>query len=333
MSGGDRIVVAGAGSIGCFVGGILAQAGRDIALLARERIADAIRASGLRLTDLSGLDATVPAEGVRPSVDPAVLAGATIVLVTVKSGATNAMADLIARYAPAEAIVISLQNGVGNADALRAGLPGRDVLAGMVPFNVVQLGPAHFHRGTTGSIVIEDAVPGLAARLSVPHLPVEVSRDMQGVLWGKLLMNLNNALNALSGLPLREQLQSRGWRRVLAAQIEEALGILRQAGTTPLSAGPLPPKLMPTVLRLPNFLFRMVAAQNLRIDPQARSSMWEDFERGRPTEVDQLQGAVVALAQRLGHDAPTNRRILALVRDAEKKGAGSPKLRPEDVQP
>ena len=133
--------------------------------------------------------------------------GADIILVTVKSGATATMADLIAEHAPSGSTVVSLQNGVGNVDLLlgRLGAMGR-IVAGMVPFNVMQTHgggePARFHRATSGTVLIGAGVPGLREALDVKGLAVAEHPDMSGVLWGKLMLNLNNALNALSGLSL-----------------------------------------------------------------------------------------------------------------------------------
>ena len=328
-----QIVVAGAGSIGCYVGGLLAAAGRRVTLLARERVVGEIERHGLQLTSLDGLALSVPPDRVVASADPAVLGTADLILVTVKSGATAEMAALIARHAPAGAVVVSLQNGINNAVTLREGAGGRRVLAGMVPFNVVQLGDGRFHRGTSGKLVIEGGEPAALDALRVPHLGVETAADMAPVLWGKLLLNLNNALNALSGLTLHEQLQQRPWRMILAAQQAEALALLRQAGIKPWSLGPLPARLLPHLLRLPTPLFQLLARSAVRIDRRARSSMWEDLERRRPTEIDELQGAVVRLAKRLGRGAPVNARVLALIRAAEAAGAGSPGLAPEAVCP
>jgi 2-dehydropantoate 2-reductase len=134
------------------------------------------------------------------------------------------------------------------------------------------------------------------------------------VQWGKLLLNLNNPVNALSGLPLRAQLLDRDCRRVLAALQQEALGLLQLAGVRPAQLTPLPPQRLPTVLRLPNWLFTRVAARMLRIDAQARSSMADDLARGRGTEIDALCGEVVRLAHQLGREAPLNQAISALVK-------------------
>jgi 2-dehydropantoate 2-reductase len=326
----EKIVVAGAGSIGGFVGGLLAHAGRDVTLLGRPRIVEVVRTQGLRLTDSEGMDIVVPPSQIAASDDPSALADAGLILVAVKSDATAEMSELIAAHAPADAIVVSLQNGVGNADVLRRVLPGRRVLAGMVPFNVVQT-EGRLHRGTTGSIVIEAGAPSVVAQLAVPGLEVKTDDDMPAVLWGKLLVNLNNALNALSGLPLRRQLEDRDWRKLLADQIEEAHGLLAAAGIPVRSMTPVPVRFLPAILRLPTPLFRVLAARMLRIDAQARSSMWEDLMQGRLTEIDHLQGAILRLGQRLGRPAPVSARIVGLIREAERARAGSPGLSPKDV--
>ena len=102
-----------------------------------------------------------------------------------------------------------MQNGVGNVGVLRERLPGRIVLGGMVPFNVISAGQGRFHRSTPGDIVIEADDEATAERLSVPGLRLRATDNIAGVQWGKLLVNLNNALNALAGLPLRRQLALR----------------------------------------------------------------------------------------------------------------------------
>ena len=326
------VVIAGAGAIGCFVGGLIAHGGGDVRFLARERIASMILAHGLALTDYTGLDAHIPASALKVSTDPAVLAQADIIIVTVKSGATAEMAGLIEAHAPAAASVVSLQNGIANGDILRDALPGRDVRAGMIAYNVLNAGEGRFHRGTAGGIVIEAGEGNLAEALSAPHLAVHESSDMLAVQWGKLLVNLNNALNALSGVPLYEQLSDRDWRALIADEIEEALPALKAEGIKPRSAFPIPIALVPHVMRLPTPVYKVVAGASLRIDPQARSSMWEDLEQGRKTEIGELQETVVALCDKHGLAAPVNKRVAALVRECEAKGGGSPKLMPADVR-
>lgn len=132
---GRTIVIAGAGSIGCYASGCLILAGRKVVLLARSRIEKALQKGGLRITDRDGRDRSVKPEALSVTADPAAaFPGADVILLTVKSGATQDMAGLIAAHARPDAVVLSLQNGVDNADKLRAHLAARRVLAGMVPF-------------------------------------------------------------------------------------------------------------------------------------------------------------------------------------------------------
>lgn len=332
--GEKRIVIAGSGSIGCYVGGCLALAGRQVVLLARPRIEAALRQGGLRVSDLEGRDRLVKPGAFGITADPAAaLPDADVILVTVKSGATQEMAALINTHARPDAVVVSLQNGVDNADRLRAGLGQRAVLAGMVPFNVVQSPdgelPLRVHRASEGKVMIEEGSAGLldvASFLNVEGLAVETHGD-------KLLMNLNNALVALSDLPLARELADRRWRLILAGQIDEALLAMKASGIAPARIAGLRPALLPKVLRLPDWLFKVLARRMLAIDPQARSSMWDDLRRGRPTEIGELQGAVLGLAERTGTPAPLLKSVTALVRAAEAARLGSPGLAPEQVVP
>jgi 2-dehydropantoate 2-reductase len=327
------IGVAGAGSIGCFVGGMLAAGGCRVALLARPRVIQDIESNGLRLTSFEGFDQTIASTTLTLSEDPRIFSDAGTVLVTVKSADTAEIADIIGQHAPADAVIISLQNGVGNVAVLREKLPGRRVLAGMVPFNVIVRGPGQFHRATSGDIVIERDDAGTAKRLSVPGLKMLPTDNIAGVQWGKLLVNLNNALNALADLPLRQQLAQRAWRRLFADQMAEGLAAIKAEGIRPVSSTPIPAGWTPHLLRLPDAIFEVLLGRTMKIDPEARSSMWEDLQRGRRTEIDYLQGVITAIADRHGLQVPLSRRIVALIRSAEAAGKGSPALTPEQVRP
>lgn len=333
MNADRAIGVAGAGSIGCFVGGMLAAAGRRVALLARPRVIGEIEAGGLRLTSFDGFDQTIGRDQLTLSDDASIFSQTGVVLVTVKSADTREMADVIARHAPPDVVVVSLQNGVGNAAVLRDRLPGRRVLGGMVPFNVVALGGGRFHRSTSGDIVVEQDDAGTAEKLSVPGLKMRATDNIDGVQWGKLIVNLNNALVALGDMPLRQQLAQRAWRRLFADQMTEGLAVIRAEGIKPLSPTPIPSSWMPPLLRLPDTIFEALLGRTMKIDPEARSSMWEDLQRGRRTEIDYLQGVITEIAARRGLEAPLSRRIVALIRKAEADAKGSPGLTPEQIRP
>ena len=333
MIHGKPIGIAGAGSIGCFVGGMSALAGRRVALLARPRVIGEIERHGLRLTSFEGLDQTIASSLLTLSEDPSIFSDVGAVLVTVKSADTPEIAGLIAKQAPPDAVIVSLQNGVGNVPVLRQHLPGRRVLAAMVPFNVIAAGEGRYHRATSGDIVIEQDEAHTADQLSVPGLKLRATADIAGVQWGKLLLNLNNALNALADIPLRQQLAQRAWRRLFADQMAEGLAAIRADGIKPVSSTPIPAGLMPHLLRLPDAVFGVLLGGTVKIDPRARSSMWEDLQRGRATEIDYLQGVITEIADRRGLKVPLSRRIVALIKNAEISGKGAPKLTPEQIRP
>ena len=223
-------------------------------------------------------------------------------------------------------------NGIGNAALLRDRLPGRRVLGGMVPFNVIALGNGRFHRATSGDIVIEqdEALP--AEKLSAPGLTIRATDNIEGVQWGKLVVNLNNALNALADLPLRRQLAQRPWRQLFADQMAEGLAAIRAEGIKPVSPTPIPLAWTPPLLRLPNAIFEPMLGRTMKIDPEARSSMWEDLQRGRRTEIDYLQGVITEIAARRGLDVPVSRRVVELIRRAELEAKGSPGLTLEQIR-
>ncbi|WP_282027760.1 2-dehydropantoate 2-reductase [Ruegeria faecimaris] len=319
-----RIAIAGAGSIGCYCGALLARSGHDVTLLGRARILDPIRDKGLMVTDFSGLRCHVT--NLSLTEDPAELSDAEIVIVTVKTGATEEMAKDIGKHAP-DAVILSWQNGLENAGTLRTMLPHHDVRAGMVPFNVVPTDTGGFHRATSGEIVIQSGLGDLGAKLTGPDLPVSESEQIEAVQWGKLVINLNNALNALSGLTLKQQLLDRNWRQLMADQMSEALTVLHSAGQPIVSMTPLPAWMTPYILRLPTPLFSRVASRMLTIDPSARTSMAYDLLAGRPTEIDSLQGEIIRLGERQGIATP----ICAQVREKIAQNPKSP-LAPEQIR-
>ncbi|MEY9845955.1 2-dehydropantoate 2-reductase [Streptacidiphilus sp. BW17] len=329
VDGPLRVAVMGAGSIGCHLGGSLSTVdGVEVTLIGRPAAMALLAERGLTLTSSRRPPRRVAADAFRTATDASAAAGADVVLMTVKSDGTREAARQLAPHLAAHptrgTVVVSFQNGLRNADVLREELPEQTVLTGMVPYNILQTEPGSFHQGTGGALMLDDTPAGspLVGALTLAGLHVQPRADMREVQYAKLLMNLNNAVNALSGIPLRAELSERAYRACLALAQTEALAAFRAAGIRPAQLGAVRPSLTPVLLRLPDALFTRAAAKMLAIDEKARSSMWEDLQRGRPTEVDSLQGEVVALADQHGLTAPANARLAALVHEAEGAPAG-----------
>ncbi len=321
-----RLGVFGAGSIGCYVGGrVLAADAADVVLVGRPRLRDQLLADGLTVQDFDGPRATVPAARLTVATSAEALAACDVVLCCVKSQHTADAARALAGALRPDAVVVSLQNGVRNPDVLRAALPGRRVLASIVSWNVIAV-EGGYRRATSGPLVIETAPPALVAALRAGGIPVEERADLAPEQWTKLLVNLNNAVSALSDASTATLLLSPGYRKVIAALVREGLDVVRAAGVRPAKWNGVPLALMPRVLRLPTALVRVITRAQLKVDPAARSSMWQDLDARRPTEVDYLNGEIVRVAATCGRTAPLNRRIVELIRAAEAAGVGSPRL-------
>ncbi|BES70000.1 2-dehydropantoate 2-reductase [Marinobacter nanhaiticus D15-8W] len=320
MTDSPRIVIFGAGSVGCYLGGRLLAAGANVVMVGRPKMEALFASTPLRVSDYLGVDHERSLTSGQYTSDPGAVAEADLVLLTVKSAATEEAGQQMAPHLKPGVPVISLQNGISNAERLEPLLPDQVVLAGMVPFNVLQKTPGHFHHGTEGQLMAAHSntlTPAMLDTFARSGLPLTLQHNMTSVLWSKLLLNLNNPINALSGKPLRDELSQRSYRLCLAMAQRETLQLLNKARirTVKLAAVPMP--VIPMLMSLPDWLFRRLAQAMLAIDPLARSSMWEDLQAGRRTEVDWINGEVVHLAERLGRSAPVNQQLVSLIRDAE----------------
>lgn len=316
-----KIYIYGAGSIGCYLGGKLAASGSDVTFITRPRIYEELSQFGLELTDYTGHNLKIAADQLQLTTDPTQVVNADIIFICVKSAATEQVAHELKQYLGQKTpLIISFQNGLSNVPILKNILQGQTILEGMVPFNVAALGNGHYHQGTSGAVSVKQysnqAI--LEAIFKKANLEIVFEQDMLAIQWAKLLLNLNNSINALSKLPLKQQLSIRQYRQCVAMAQQETLDLLdfAQIKTAKLTA--VPTGWIPKLLSLPNPLFKLLSRKMLEIDPLARSSMQDDLMMGRATEVDWINGEVVKLAEQCGRRAPINEKLIQLIKQAEK---------------
>lgn len=314
------IGVLGAGAIGAHIGVRLAAAGAEVVLVGRRALVEDHEAGRLVARTLAG-ELVTPSESLRCTTDIEALAEVELCLVCVKSRDTEEAGRTLARVLRPESIVVSLQNGLRNQALLRqAGLA--DALAGMVSFNVfMQAG--EYRQATSGPIMIErptraaNRLDPLRTLAAAAGLELELRDDMPAVQGGKLLLNLNNAICTLAGVSIAESLRDRMLRRCFAASIREGLAILRGAGWPVARIGRLSPGLIVKLLPLPDAIVLRAAKSMVSIDPSARSSTLQDLERGRPTEIDAINGELVRLAEQHRLPCPVHRWIVEQVHRME----------------
>jgi 2-dehydropantoate 2-reductase len=316
-----KICIYGAGSIGCYLGGRLVAAGYDIDFIVRPRVQQELQTYGLTVSDYTGFKQTISVNQLQMSIDPNVVAYADIVFVCVKSTSTEQVALELKDILKKKTIIISFQNGLSNVGILKRILTDHIILEGMLPFNVAALGNGRFHQGTDGALYVKshEQLAELVLAFQKAQLEIQLEQDMQAVQWAKLLLNLNNSINALSQLPLKQELSIREYRQCLALAQLETLNLLKIAKIKPAKLTPIPAQIIPKILKLPNPIFKIISKKMLAIDPLARSSMADDLMVGRKTEIDWINGEVVNLARQLNLTAPINQKLIELVKQAESE--------------
>ncbi|NVJ49284.1 MAG: 2-dehydropantoate 2-reductase [Gammaproteobacteria bacterium] len=316
------IAILGAGATGCYFGSLLSLAGFSVTLLGRPRIVEQVQHNaGVTLSDYSGWQQKVMPSQVIAEPGAEKFA---VVFVMVKAQQLATIAADLERITRPDSTIYLMQNGLIADTLLATWLPQRRVLRGITQFNVVTQGNAHFHKSTQGDFILADS-PAAQTILSQWHqqLPeqstaLQVTPNIQAIINGKLLLNLNNALNALADKPIKQELLDRRLRRVLAAAMEEWLAVCRAANHEVAQLAAVKPTLVIKILRLPTWLFRLVARSMLAIDASARSSMWDDIQQGRKTEIEFLNQAVCKRASTYQLAAPVNQRIAEFIQQLEQ---------------
>lgn len=322
------VAIVGAGAVGSFVGAVLAAHGHEVVLVGRS----ALPHPNPVAFDLSGKSHT-PLRALRVTRDLAEVGTPEVCIVAVKSQHTAAAAEAVRTTLSPRTTVVSLQNGLRNVERLRAAVgPEFDVVPGMMTFNVITTNEG-FRQATAGPWVFGPGqraesrrrVQALRESFTARGIDARLRTDMPAVQLGKLLLNLNNGLCALTGMPLAAMLADRTTRRVFAAAIHEGLAVARVARLPVGQLGVLSPRLVALVLGLPDTVFFRVSRAMLAVDPAAKTSTLQDLERGRLTEVDELNGAIAALASAHGTRAPINELITRGVHELEQHlGTGEP---------
>jgi 2-dehydropantoate 2-reductase len=290
-----QVAVMGAGAVGCYYGAMLARAGQQVTLIARRQHVETVQRSGLRL-QTSCADEIIKLEA---STEPEAVRGAQLVLFSVKSTDTEAAGKAMAPYLEDDAAILTLQNGVDNAERLAATL-GREVVPAVVYVAVEMAGPGHVRHHGRGELVI-GGNEAILKTFVAAGVPVEISHNVAGALWAKLIVNCAyNALSAITQLPYGRLVQNAGVPDIMRDVVDECLALARASGVS------VPGDMHETVRRI---------AQTM---PAQFSSTAQDLARGKKTEIEHLNGYVVRKGEALGVPTPVNRVLFALVKLREK---------------
>ena len=294
-----KVAVVGAGAVGCYYGGMLARAGHDVTLIGRPQHVEAIERQGLRL-ETQTFDERIR---VSASSEGSAVRSAQLVLFCVKSTDTESAAAAIKPHLAPDALVLSLQNGVENADRLRAILP-QDVLAAVVYIGTEMAGPGHVRHHGRGELIIERsrASDEVAQALIAAGVPTDISDNVRGALWAKLILNCAyNALSAITQLPYGRLVKGAGITAVMRDVVDECLAVAKADDVT------IPGDVDAAIRKIAETV------------PGQYSSTAQDLARGKPSEIDHLNGVIVRRGEALGVATPVNRLLHAIVKLLESK--------------
>src|ERR1700676_2252714 len=294
-----KIAVMGAGAVGCYYGGMLARAGHDVVLIGRPQHVEAVERQGLKL-ETQTFDERIR---VSACTEGSAVQGAQLVLFCVKSTDTESGAAAIKAHLAPDALVLSLQNGVENADRLRALLP-QEVAAAVVYIGAEMAGPGHVRHHGRGELVIgrSKASNDVARALIAAGVPTDISDNLRGTLWAKLITNCAyNALSAITQLPYGRLVKGEGVTVVLRDIVDECVAVAKADGVT------IPGDVDAAVRKIAE----TAAGQY--------SSTAQDLSRGKRSEIDHLNGLIVRRGEALGITTPANRLLHAIVKLIESK--------------
>ena len=300
-----RVAVLGAGAVGCYYGGMLARAGHRVTFIGRPLHVDAIARDGLRF-EATTFTGNIKAEA---STSAVAVRGAKLVLFCVKSTDTESAAAQIAPHLDAGALVVNLQNGVDNTERIQAKV-SQPVIPAVVYVATEMKGAGHLKHHGRGDLVIgglddRTALETVKSLFEKAGVPVVISDNVAGELWAKLVVNCAyNAISAITQLPYGTMIQGTGVRELMRDVIEETLAVAKASG----------------VVMAPDTLAKTYKIAEAM--PTQYSSTAQDLARGKPTEIDHLNGYVTRRGEALGIATPANRALYALVRLLE--GRGSP---------
>jgi 2-dehydropantoate 2-reductase len=295
-----KITVIGAGAMGSLFGALLAEAGEEVVLVDiwPEQV-NAVNVQGLSVER----EETTRSVALKAVMDPADAGLADLVIVFVKSGHTEKAAAAAKAILKQDGFVLTLQNGMGNADAIARVVAASRVIAGTTSHGATMLGPGRIRHAGAGPTVIgawtgkDAAGAGKVARcLNHAGIATTVSEDVRSLVWNKLLVNVGiNAITALTGIRNGQILDLDSTRWISRTAVEEAMAVARAFGIGVRDDA---------VSHM--FSIAQATAAN-------RSSMGQDVDHKRSTEIGAINGYVVKEADRLGLPAPVNRTLTGLV--------------------
>ena len=301
-----KIAILGAGAIGSLFGALLWESGEDIVLIGRKKHVEAIRSRGLKISGISG-ERIVKPKAVTTTQE---VGKVDLIIISVKSYDTEQAAKDALNMVHPNTAVLTIQNGLGNIEKLSEIIGEKHVIGGVTMQGSTFTKPGEiYHAGKGPTIIgelngeITDRIKRIAETFNKAKIETKITRNIRGVLWDKIIINTGiNALTAITRMKNGELLKIPEIKNTMIEAVKEAVNVA---------------KALNIKLEVKDHVKRVIEIAEATANN--KSSMLQDVERGKRTEIDFINGAIVKLGKKLGIETPVNETLTALVKGIEWK--------------
>ncbi|MDW7670707.1 MAG: 2-dehydropantoate 2-reductase [Bacillota bacterium] len=303
-----KIAVVGAGAMGCLFGGSLSDVGNEVYLVdVWQEHVDTINQKGLTINGVSG-DRRITS--IRATTNASEIGICELVIIFVKAPSTKMAVQNALSLVGAETVILTLQNGLGNVEAINEVVGADKVVAGVTAHGSTLVSPGVIRHAGEGLTVIgslserqNERIEKIRECFRRAGFETEIDDNVIGLIWGKLMANIGiNALTAITGLKNGQLLDFPGTEELLEEAVKEAMAVAKAREILLKEENPV-----------------AYVKRVCRKTAENRSSMLQDISRGNPTEINVINGAIVDEGTRLGIDTPVNKVLTLLVRTLENK--------------
>lgn len=315
-----KYAVIGLGAIGGIIGGLLTKSGEKVILIGKKNQSEEISKKGLKI---NGINNSILVKNVHVSTDFSLISESDVIIICVKSQDTENVANELKKYIKKSAFIVSLQNGVRNSKIIKE-ITGNRVFSGVVLFNALYIKPGEVTLTLKGGLIIEtdslykEELESFIKLLTKSGIESRLDANIEGYLWSKLIVNLQNAVTALTGQTIKESLINKDSRATIIATMKEGLNILQKSKTPYKTLPDIDPKVTIRRLTILNSVLLKLGSRILKLNANARGSMWQSLYRKRQTEIDYINGEIVNLAKKHNLESPINKKLVELVKEAEE---------------
>jgi 2-dehydropantoate 2-reductase len=311
-----KYAVVGLGAVGSVIGGLLAKHHKDVILIGKQKQVDDIREHEF-LISINKDKITLKEDNI--TTDSSSIKDVDVVLLCVKSQDTKTCVEEFQRFLNDKKVIVSLQNGIRNHDIIQQ-IINNDIISSVILFNSIYIKPGEVTLTINNGIVLEDNISvskNIAKDFNEIGFKTTLVENIKGNQWSKLIVNLQIAISALTNQTVIESIVNKDSRVIISETMSEGVRIVEESGIKLEKLPQLDPQKMIRRLKNYNSFMLKIGSRLLGVSDNARNSIWQSLERNKKTEIDYINGEIVALAKNNHLSAPINKKLVDIIKNIE----------------